>query len=134
MQFEIRIGPHKQRAPILKDLDLRIQMAEKEKARNTFMGFVNKVWPEFIAGAHHAIMAKAFEKVARGENKRLIINMAPRHTKSEFASYLLPSWFLGRFPDKKIIQCSNTAELAVGFGRKVRNLVGSEQYTKVFPD
>lgn len=56
------------------------------------------------------------------------------NTKSEFGSYLLPSWFLGKFPNKKVIQCSNTAELAVGFGRKVRNLVGSEQYAKVFPN
>ena len=56
------------------------------------------------------------------------------NTKSEFASYLFPSWFLGKFPHKKIIQCSNTGELAVGFGRKVRNLVGSETYSKVFPD
>ena len=54
------------------------------------------------------------------------------NTKSEFASYLLPSWFLGRFPEKKIIQTAHTAELAVGFGRKVRNLVQSEQYQKVF--
>ena len=80
------------------------------------------------------MMAKKFEAIARGESKRLIINMAPRHTKSEFASYLLPSWFLGKYPSKKVIQCSNTAELAVGFGRKVRNLVGSEQYKTVFPE
>jgi predicted phage terminase large subunit-like protein len=60
--------------------------------------------------------------------------MPPRHTKSEFASYLLPAWYLGKFPDKKIIQCSNTAELAVGFGRKVRNLVSSEMYSKIFPN
>jgi predicted phage terminase large subunit-like protein len=59
--------------------------------------------------------------------------MPPRHTKSEFASFLLPAWFLGKFPGKKIIQCSNTAELAVGFGRKVRNLLDSDVYTKVFP-
>jgi predicted phage terminase large subunit-like protein len=59
--------------------------------------------------------------------------MAPRHTKSEFASYLLPSWFLGKYPEKKVIQASNTSDLAVGFGRKVRNLVGSEQYAKIFP-
>jgi predicted phage terminase large subunit-like protein len=56
------------------------------------------------------------------------------NTKSEFASYLLPSWFLGKFPNKKVIQSSNTADLAVGFGRKVRNLVDSEQYAKVFPN
>ena len=64
--------------------------------------------------------------------KRLIINMPPRHTKSEFASYLLPAWFLGKNPEKKIIQTAHTAELAVGFGRKVRNLVSSEAFSKVF--
>jgi predicted phage terminase large subunit-like protein len=79
-------------------------------------------------------MAAAFERVARGEVKRLIINMPPRHTKSEFASYLLPAWFLGKYPQKKVIQTSHTAELAVGFGRKVRNLVDSESYKSVFPD
>ena len=78
-------------------------------------------------------MADAFERVAAGKLKRLIINMPPRHTKSEFASYLLPAWFLGKYPEKKIIQTAHTAELAVGFGRKVRNLVQSEHYQKVFP-
>ena len=80
------------------------------------------------------MMAKKFQDIADGKLKRLIINMPPRHTKSEFASYLLPAWFLGRFPGKKIIQSSNTAELATGFGRKVRNLVGSEQYARIFPN
>jgi predicted phage terminase large subunit-like protein len=78
-------------------------------------------------------MARAFEKVASGKLKRLIINMPPRHTKSEFASYLLPAWFLGKYPHKKVIQTSHTAELAVGFGRKVRNLVDQEAYTRIFP-
>ena len=107
---------------------------KREKATTDFMAFVHEMWPGFINGAHHKVMAKKFEDIANGKIKRLIINMPPRHTKSEFASYMLPAWFLGRFPNKKIIQCSNTAELAVGFGRKVRNLVGSEQYAKVFPD
>lgn len=97
------------------------------------MKFVEEVWPGFIHGRHHEKMARAFERVANGEIKRLIINMPPRHTKSEFASYLLPAWFLGRFPNKKVIQTSHTAELAVGFGRKVRNLVDSEVYKKLFP-
>jgi predicted phage terminase large subunit-like protein len=78
-------------------------------------------------------MAQAFERVARGETKRLIINMPPRHTKSEFASYLLPAWFLGKYPHKKVIQTSHTAELAVGFGRKVRNLVDQDIYKEIFP-
>ena len=110
------------------------EAVEREKAQEKFMDYVKMMWPGFVAGRHHAVMAKKFEAIARGESKRLIINMAPRHTKSEFASYLLPSWFLGKFPNKKVIQCSNTAELAVGFGRKVRNLVGSEHYKTVFPE
>jgi len=123
-----------QKAAVLEDLNRRDEMFEKQVARDTFMGFVDKVWPEFIGGRHHKIMAKAFEKVVNGESKRLIINMPPRHTKSEFASYLLPAWFLGKFPHKKVIQSSNTAELAVGFGRKVRNLVDSEEYKALFPN
>jgi len=109
------------------------QRKEAEQAQKSFMAFVNKVWPNFIHGAHHAKMAAAFERVAEGKTKRLIINMPPRHTKSEFASYLLPSWFLGKFPNKKVIQTSHTAELAVGFGRKVRNLVDQDVYKEIFP-
>ena len=106
----------------------------RETGQIDFMSFVETMWPNFIHGEHHALMATKFEEIASGKIKRLIINMPPRHTKSEFASYLLPAWFLGKFPNKKIIQCSNTAELAVGFGRKVRNLVDGDKYAKVFPN
>ena len=107
---------------------------KREKAQVDFMKFVHSMWPGFVDGRHHKVMAKKFEEIATGKIKRLIINMPPRHTKSEFASYMLPAWFLGKYPNKKIIQCSNTAELAVGFGRKVRNLVDSEQYAQIFPN
>jgi len=126
--------PEHQKVTILRDLERREQILEKEKAQNTFMGFVEKAWPDVIGGRHHKIMARAFERVVSGECKRLIINMPPRHTKSEFASYLLPAWFLGKYPNKKVIQSSNTGELAVGFGRKVRNLVDSETYKSIFPN
>ena len=109
-----------------------LEMDRVQRCRDSFLFFVKQMWPGFISGKHHQIMANAFERVAEGKLKRLIINMPPRHTKSEFASYLLPSWFLGKFPEKKIIQTAHTAELAVGFGRKVRNLVQSEQYGRVF--
>jgi len=117
-------------AEILDELNTR---KLRERATDDFMVFVNEMWPNFIHGRHHEKMARAFERVARGECKRLIINMPPRHTKSEFASYLLPSWFFGKFPGKKVIQTSHTAELAVGFGRKVRNLVDSANYKRIFP-
>jgi len=109
-----------------------LEMDRIERCKESFLFFVTQMWPAFISGKHHQIMAEAFERVASGQLKRLIINMPPRHTKSEFASYLLPAWFLGKYPEKKIIQTAHTAELAVGFGRKVRNLVQSEGYGKVF--
>ena len=104
----------------------------REGAQGDFLEFVKEVWPAFIEGDHHRVMADAFNRIAEGELKRLIINMPPRHTKSEFASHLFPAWYLGRFPDRKVIQTAHTAELAVGFGRKVRNLVGSKDYERIF--
>jgi predicted phage terminase large subunit-like protein len=109
-----------------------LEMDKVERCKESFIAFTKEMWPIFISGKHHQIMADAFERVARGELKRLIINMPPRHTKSEFASFLLPSWFLGKFPEKKVIQTAHTAELATVFGRKVRNLVSSDVYQKVF--
>jgi predicted phage terminase large subunit-like protein len=123
-----------ERHQLLVELERLQELKDKELAQEKFLTFVKRVWPSFIAGRHHAKMAAAFEEVANGTCKRLIINMPPRHTKSEFASYLLPAWFLGKFPGKKIIETAHTAELAVGFGRKVRNLVDSDAYKSIFPN
>ena len=90
------------------------------------------MWPDFIEGTHHKIVADLFDQVIDGDEERIIINMPPRHTKSEFASIYLPAYFLGRFPKKKIIQASHTAELAVGFGRKVRDLVNRNDFHQLF--
>jgi hypothetical protein len=113
-----------------------VQYDEKKKIhkiQNDFMSFVKHVWPEFIEGKHHTKIADKFNKLANGEIKRLIINMPPRHTKSEFASFLLPAWMIGRKPKLKIIQSTHTTELAVRFGRKAKNLMDTEEYKSVFP-
>ena len=116
-------------------LRYKIKLEEKRKEsaiKNDFMSFVKYVWPDFIEGSHHKIMAEKFNKVATGDLKRIVINMAPRHTKSEFASYLLPSWMIGKNPKLKIIQATHTTELAVRFGRKAKNLIDSQEYQKIF--
>ena len=116
-------------------LKLAMKLDEKtkqEKVHNDFLGFVKHVWPEFIEGKHHKKIAEKFNRLAKGEIKRLIINMPPRHTKSEFASFLLPSWMVGRKPDLKIIQTTHTTELAIRFGRKAKTLMDSPEYKKVF--
>ena len=116
-----------------KHLDKFKELHERDEYQGNFLKFVKHVWPSFIAGNHHRIFAEKLERVARGELKRLIVNMPPRHTKSEFASYLFPAWVMGQKPETKIIQATHTAELAVGFGRKVKNLIDSDVYRDVFP-
>ena len=118
----------------LKKLLLRKKILELQtKQKDDFLLFVKSVWPEFIAGNHHKIIAKKFEAIATKKIKRLIVNMPPRHTKSEFASFLFPAWMMGREPRLKIIQTSHTAELAQRFGRKVRNLIDTQDYQNIFP-
>ena len=113
----------------IKKLEFDVQNQSQEK----FLPFVRNVWPEFKEGKHHKIIAKKFEDIANGKLKRLIVNMPPRHTKSEFASFLFPAWFVGRKPRSKIMQTTHTGELAIRFGRKVRNLMDSSDYKKIFP-
>ena len=116
-------------------MKLAIRLGEKKKEskiHSDFLTFVKYMWPEFIEGSHHKIISEKFNKLATGEIKRLIINMPPRHTKSEFASTLLPAWMIGKHPDLKIIQSTHTTELAVRFGRKAKNIIDSEEYKKVF--
>lgn len=126
--------PDEEKPEILRLLRSLDDAKQREAAQNDFLSFVRMMWPQFICGRHHEIMAEAFQRVVDGKLKRLIICMPPRSGKSELTSYMLPAWYLGRHPDHKIIQASHTAELAVSFGRKVRNLVGSETYSKVFPN
>ena len=116
-------------------LKLAMKLSEKtkqSKVHGSFLDFVKHVWPEFIEGKHHKKIADKFNQIASGKIKRLIINMPPRHTKSEFASYLLPSWMVGRRPDLKIIQTTHTTELAIRFGRKAKTLMDSPEYKQVF--
>ena len=113
----------------------KVMHAEKKiqrKAKDDFMSFTKAVWPEFIEGAHHRIIAQKFNDLANKKINRLIVNMPPRHTKSEFASFLLPAWMVGRNPKLKIIQATHTGELAVRFGRKAKTLIDSEEYSKIF--
>ena len=124
----------------LKDIILQKQLQWIKLCQDNFIIFAETMWQDFIYRktknpkkyGHHQIIAKAFQDIADGDAKRLIINMPPRHTKSEFASYLFPAWFIGKYPKKKIMQVSHNAELASRFGSKVRNLMNTKEYKQIF--
>ena len=126
-------GLTQEEATNLIELERSVALDEaRPNITKNFLSFVKYVWPEFIEGSHHKIINKKFNDLASGKIKRLIINMPPRHTKSEFASYLLPAWMIGKNPKLKIIQATHTADLAIDFGRKTKNLVDEQNYRDLF--
>jgi len=108
-------------------------LEKQEDCQEDFISFVKSQWPDFVEGRHHRIIGEKFNKIAQGKLKRLIVCLPPRHTKSEFASTYFPAWMMGLRGNLKIIQTTHTAELAVRFGRRVRNIIDSDEYQEVFP-
>ena len=118
----------------LDDLDEKERRHTLKLAQVDPIAFARRVYPGFKVGPHHRRLAKIFQDVVDGKKKRVIINIAPRMGKSEFSSYLFPAFFLGKYPEKKIIMGTHTASLSEDFGRRVRNLIDSDEYKEVFPD
>ena len=123
----------KEKLELLEDLDVREKRATLAAAKTNMLGFASAVYPGFKIGPHHKKLAKIFTDVIEGKKKRVIINIAPRMGKSEFSSYLFPAYFLGAYPEKKIIMGTHTASLSEDFGRRIRNLIDSEEYREIFP-
>jgi predicted phage terminase large subunit-like protein len=123
-----------QKLEFLEELEEQERRTKLKMAQNSVTEFAKAVYPGFKEGPHHRKLAKIFADVAEGKKKRVIINIAPRMGKSEFSSYLFPAWFLGQYPDKKIIMATHTAGLSEDFGRRVRNLIEGEDYAKIFPE
>jgi predicted phage terminase large subunit-like protein len=128
---------------IVEELEAR---QRAEAAYNDLIEFCKQMQTDYKVGKHHRILADMLMDIERGKEygpdgedvagtgkDRICVNMPPRHGKSQLISIYFPAWFLGRNPDKKVLMVSHTTDLAVDFGRKVRNLIGTEQYQAIFP-
>lgn len=104
-----------------------------EDARASLIRFCKYIMPEYKVGKHHKDLAFLLQEMAYGRKSRVAVNIAPRFGKSQLTSIFFPAWFIGHFPNKKIMMVSHTADLAVDFGRKVRNIVDSPAYQRIFP-
>ena len=114
-------------------LDELLKRKEVQTARDDLIEFCRRMDPTYLVGRHHRILAKHLMALERGEEDRVCVNMPPRHGKSQLVSIYYPAWFLGRNPGKKIMMVSHTTDLAVDFGRKVRNLIDTDAYKVIFP-
>lgn len=108
------------------------ELLARRKARLSLLDFSQYTNSAYIAAPHHEMIIAKLEAVERGEIKRLMIAMPPRHGKSELASRRFPAWYLGRNPDKQIIAASYNSDLASDFGREVRNIVHSPEFSCLF--
>ena len=127
-------------------LELLEELADRKEARaarTSLLAFAHRVAPVlqietepkvFMVGPHHKRLAALMDAVARGEKKRILISVAPRFGKSLMSSYLFPAWYLGQFPNRRLIMASHTGDMATGFGRKVRDLIDTPEYKTIFPE
>ena len=117
-----------------------------EAAKEDLIEFCKLMQPDYKVGKHHRMLADLLMEIEMGREydetgnpligtgkDRICVNMPPRHGKSQLVSIYFPAWFLGRNPDKKVLMVSHTTDLAVDFGRKVRNIINSDTYKEVFP-
>ena len=112
------------------ELDAR---RKNKAAHDDLIEFCKRMQPDYIVGKHHRILADMLMGLEDGSKDRACVNIPPRHGKSQLVSIFFPAWFLGRNPDKKVMMVSHTTDLAVDFGRKVRNLLGLQDYKDIFP-
>lgn len=135
-------------AEVLSEYERQILAAKRllglRKAQERLLDFVCMSMPDptdydnvdasrYKPQAHHRYICSLLEKVERGEITRLILNIGPRHGKSELVSRRFPAWFVGRDAYRQVIVASYGETLATDFGRSVRETMRSPLYAQVFP-
>lgn len=108
-------------------------LTAEDYAFSRLIAYAAYQWPGYRDAAHHRLIARHLEAVERGEIKRLMITMPPRHGKSMLASEFFPAWYLGRNPDHYVVTATYAQELADDFGRKVKNQIEDDAFRAIFP-
>lgn len=108
------------------------ELLRRRHAKRSLIRFTEYSFQQYVEAAHHTLIAEHLEAVERGEIDRLMINMPPRHGKSELASRRFPAWYLGLHPEHSIIAASYNSDLATDFGRQVRNILQTDEYKALF--
>jgi len=123
-------------AELEETLRIAEELAERQRVQavhDDLIAFCKHMDPDYKVGRHHKILAKMLMDIEAGVKDRVCVNIPPRHGKSQLVSIFYPAWFIGRNPSKKVMMVSHTTDLAVDFGRKVRNIIATEAYKEIFP-
>lgn len=104
-----------------------------KQCQDDLLSFCKHMQQDYKVGTHHKLLADLLMDIEKGTKDRVTVSIAPRHGKSQLTSIFFTAWYLGKNPTHKVMLVSHTADLAVTFGRKVRNLIASEAYQDIFP-
>lgn len=130
----VKSMPHAEAAELLAMFDELEERKRVQAAQDDFLAFIAAVDKAYKFGAHLKRLGNLLMDVEQNVKNRIAVSMAPRMGKSQMISIYYPAWYLGRHPDHKVIVASHTADLAVVMARKVRNLIQSPEYARIFPN
>lgn len=116
---------------MMDEIDAREAM---ELCRDDLVAFCIHMMPSYLVGRHHRRLADLLMNIESGAKDRICVSVPPRHGKSQMVSIFYAAWYLGKNPGHKVMLVSHTTDLAVDFGRKVRNIIATAEFTEVFPD
>lgn len=122
-----------EQAEILKIAETLARRKHARRCQNDLISFCRHMQVDYKVGKHHRVLADLLMQIAEGKKDRVCVNIPPRHGKSQLVSIYFPAWFLGKYPNKKVMMVSHTTDLAVDFGRKVRNIIDTDAYREIFP-
>ena len=107
-----------------------------EQCNTDFLSFVRLMAPSIVSGfemgRHIEVISDKLQQIESGEIKRLMVFLPPRSSKSVICSKLFPAWYIGRNPEHELLTISHSDQLASDFGRSVRDLVNTDEFSKVF--
>jgi predicted phage terminase large subunit-like protein len=125
--------PHAEAAELLAMFDELEERKTIAAAQDDFLAFIAAIDKTYKFGTHLKRLGHLLMDVEQNVKNRIAVSMAPRMGKSQMISIYYPAWYLGRHPDHKVIVASHTSDLAVVMARKVRNLIQSPEYARIFP-
>ncbi len=109
------------------------ERSTRDQARLSLLNFVSYLRPKYKMSWHHRLLAEKLDQVVSGRIKRLAIFMPPGHTKTEYASRMLPAYYFGRNPNGRIIACSHTDDFSTAINRDVQRIMCEVAYGHLFP-
>lgn len=111
-----------------------LELMKRRAARTSLLDFITYTKPDYEVSWHHRVLCEYIDLFVEGKIRNLAVSMPPRHGKSEVGSRRTPAYILGKYPDKSIIACSYSADLASRMNRDVQRIIDSKEYHNIFPD